>query len=90
MRRINVKNKMEQHTYTYVIQNALRLIAMVQKRKRFTVADIQEELNNCHRNIAKKYLTALSIELPIVEVEPRNWDCANGSTLPVYGLLRED
>lgn len=89
MRRINVKNKMEQHTYTYVIQNALKLIAFVQARRQFTIDDICSELN-CHRNTAKKYLMALSIELPIVEVEPRNWDCANGSTLPVYGLLREE
>jgi hypothetical protein len=89
MRKITVKNKIEQQAKCYVIQNVLRLISFIQTRHQFTVADIQEELD-CHRNTAKKYLMALSIELPIVEIEPRNWDCANGSTLPVYGLLRED
>lgn len=72
-----------------IINRAIRAVEFIHNNRFFTIEDLASEL--CiHKNSARKWLDALSMKLPIVQVKPARYVTGYGvSQLPaIYKLER--
>lgn len=54
------------------IERAVKAVAFVQNHRSWTIDDLSAELG-IHKNNGRKYLIALSLQMPIVELKPARY-----------------
>lgn len=76
----------KQKSILTVIDRAFKTIRFAESRRQFTLPELMEELELNDDQTARRYLDALSIQWPVIEISPRTYDTASGSSPAIYAM----